>query len=74
MAKVFYFQGRESIEWIREYAESFKTNLQNTFKRLNPDRPEPLTIKCVLASRKRTAKTESAAPKIKDKNEQGYEE
>lgn len=47
---------------------------KNTFKSLNPDRPEPLTIKCVLASRKRTARAESAASKIKDKNEQGFEE
>ena len=74
MAKAFYFQGLESIEWIRDYAESFKASLQNTFRNLNPGRPEPPIIKCVLASRKRTARAESAASKIKDKNEQGFEE
>ncbi|KAI1458770.1 subtilisin-like protein [Annulohypoxylon moriforme] len=67
-------QGLESIEWIRDYVKTFRTNLQKRFKELYPKREKELAITCKLFTQKRVAGAESAASKIKSKNEQGFEE
>ncbi|KUI56352.1 Major intracellular serine protease [Cytospora mali] len=66
-------QGLESVEWTKRNGEEFKKSLQETFKRLNPEKKE-LAIEYVIARRRTTHKTKYATSKVKDKDEHGFEE
>lgn len=56
---------------MRNYANSFITNLKDMFMKLNK---KELTITYWLAPRKKAAGAKSATSKIKGKDEEGFKE
>ncbi|ROW10102.1 hypothetical protein VMCG_02078 [Cytospora schulzeri] len=64
------YQGLESFQWTKKAGEDFEENLRKSFKEKYPEKR--LYIKCVPI--KREPETGSAASKVKDKSEQGFEE